>query len=281
MKKDNNNLSDNTAQAVTSKDVYIIKTDSTIDRKPDSIAVEQAVTVMIDKVGSFTILCSPSDLKALAVGFVFAEGMIDNADDILDITLKQDMPNVVGMQIHDPSRITVERNMIVASSCGMCGSRNIEKLLNDVPQVENSLQLSAKQLMKITEKMLSRQKIFHNTGGSHAACIFDAEGTIISFAEDIGRHNALDKAVGKCLLNGISMKSCGAALSGRVSLEMVSKAARAGLELIAAVSAPSSLAVESAQKWNITLCGFVRPERINVYTHRERIKDLDTEGNQT
>ena len=281
MKKDNNNLSDNTAQAVTSKDVYIIKTDSTIDRKPDSIAVEQVVTVMIDKVGSFTILCSPSDLKALAVGFVFAEGMIDSTDDILDITLKQDMPNVVGVQIHDPSRITIERNMIVASSCGMCGSRNIEKLLNDVPQVENSLKLSAKQLMKITENMLSRQKIFHNTGGSHAACIFDAEGRITSFAEDIGRHNALDKAVGKCLLNGISMKSSGAALSGRASLEMVSKAARAGLELIAAVSAPSSLAVETAQKWNITLCGFVRPERLNVYTHRERIKDSDTEGNQT
>ncbi len=281
MKKDNNNLSDNTAQAVTSKDIYIIKTDSTIDRKPDNIVVEQVVTVMVDKVGSFTILCSPSDLKALAVGFVFAEGMIDSADDILDITLKQDMPNVVGIEIHDPSRITIERNMIVASSCGMCGLRNIEKLLEEMTPSAGSFQMSPEKIMEITENMLSRQKIFHSTGGSHAACIFDADGTIISFAEDIGRHNALDKAIGKCLLEGISMKSCGAALSGRASLEMVSKAARAGLELIAAVSAPSSLAVEAAQKWNITLCGFVGSERINVYAHQERIKDPDTEGNQT
>jgi FdhD protein len=115
------------------------------------------------------------------------------------------------------------------------------------------------------------QHIFRMTGGAHAAGISDSSGKISAFAEDIGRHNALDKAIGKCLLGGLPMKSCAVALSGRVSLEMVTKSARAGIELIAAVSAPTSLAIEAAERWNITLCGFVRSDKLNVYTHSKRI----------
>jgi FdhD protein len=116
------------------------------------------------------------------------------------------------------------------------------------------------------------QTTFTLTGSSHAAALFDRDGTILSFAEDIGRHNALDKAIGKCLLARRDMRGYGVALSGRVSLEMVAKAARAGVELIVAVSGVSSYAITAAKQWNITLCGFVRNGKINVYTDPTRIR---------
>ncbi len=251
--------------------VVRIQADQPTVRVSDRVISEEAVTVMVDQVGSFTLLCTPSDLEALAVGFAFSEGLIDDAGDVIDIAQKPSLPHVIGLRIQDPSRISERRNMIVASACGMCGVRNIEKLLTDMPVCGNTLRLSSHVISEVVEKLQTRQDLFRMTGGSHAAGVFDAKGDIITFAEDLGRHNALDKAIGKCLLESRSPKGCGVALSGRVSLEMVTKAARAGMEIIAAVSAPSSVAVHSADTWNITLCGFVRSGRINVYTHEERI----------
>jgi FdhD protein len=147
-------------------------------------------------------------------------------------------------------------------------------MLSEMPACALSLKVSNDLLIEVTEHLRSMQQIFQMTGGSHAAGIFDSSGKIVAFAEDLGRHSALDKAIGKCLLDKLPMKGCAAVLSGRVSLEMVTKAARAGLELITAVSAPSSFAIEAADRWNITLCGFVRPGKINVYAHPERICNL-------
>ena len=162
--------------------------------------------------------------------------------------------------------------MIVASSCGLCGTRNIDKMLAEIQPCENTLVINRVLLIEVSERLKSMQQIFQVTGGTHAAGMFDSSGKIFSLAEDIGRHSAFDKAIGKCLLNRLSMKGFGVMLSGRVSLEMVTKAARAGIELIAAVSAPTSLAVEAAEKWNITLCGFLRPDKMNVYTNPKRIR---------
>lgn len=247
----------------------------TVEEVCDKVIAERALTIMVEKVGSFTIMCTPSDIEALAVGFVFAEGMIDDIDDVVAVSIKENVPDVVGITIHDPSRIAIARNLIIASSCGMCGLRNIEKLLSEMPKCANCLQVSSSILIEVCEKLRSAQQIFKITGSSHAAAIFTADGQIITFAEDIGRHNALDKAIGKCLLARKQMRGCGVALSGRVSLEMVTKAAKAGIELIAAVSAASSFAIEAAKQWNITLCGFVRPEKANVYSHFKRVKDCD------
>jgi len=124
-------------------------------------------------------------------------------------------------------------------------------------------------------QLRERQAVFSATGGCHAAGLFDSTGRMVAVAEDIGRHSAFDKAVGKLLLARELKAPLGAALSGRVSLEIVAKAARAGIELILAVSAPSSLAVTAAQQWQITLCGFVRPGRANVYAHPERLSGFD------
>jgi FdhD protein len=265
-------ISENERQAIRSVDVSRFLPNTAAKRLADKVVIEQPVTIMIDKVGSFTVMATPSDIEALAVGFIFSEGLIDFIDDIVEISAKPELPNVVGIRVHDPTRLQVRRNMIVASSCGLCGTRNIEKMLSEMPACENTLIIESGILIEVTGHMKSMQKIFQVTGGTHAAGIFDSSGKIFAFAEDLGRHCALDKAIGKCLLNRLSTKGCAVALSGRVSLEMVTKAARAGIELIAAVSAPTSLAIEAAERWNITLCGFVRSDKLNVYTIPERIK---------
>jgi FdhD protein len=240
----------------------------------DRVVSEQAVTVMVDKVGSFTIMCTPSDLEALAVGFVYSEGMIDGMEDVIEVLANEQTPKVIGIRVQDPSRVAVRRNLIVASSCGVCGARNVEKMFNEMPACKQTLEVHSSLLIRVSEDLRNSQEIFRATGGSHAAGIFEADGRIICLAEDIGRHTALDKAIGKGLLAGRSLRGCGLALSSRVSWEMVSKAARAGIEIVAGVSAPSSLAIEAAERWNITLCGFVRATRASVYAHPERITDL-------
>ena len=244
----------------------------------DRVVLEHTVTIMVQDVGNFTLMCTPTDVEALALGFAFAEGMIGSIDDVLSITIAKDDPNVVALEVEDPSHITTRRNMIVATSCGMCGQRTLEALLAGTTPCEQTVSITRENLLAVTEHLLDMQHLFRATGGSHAAGVFDAEANVIAFGEDIGRHTALDKAIGKCLQTGRSPVGCVAALSGRASFEMVAKAARAGIEIIAAVSAPSSFAVEAAEKWNITLCGFVRPPRANIYTHPERIIDLADAG---
>ncbi len=272
--KQNSEIPDSLKQAVSSAEIFHILSEVLTEKAADHVVIEQAVTIMIDKVGSFTIMATPLDIEALAVGFVYSEGMIDSIDDVIAVSTKPRLPNVVGIQVHDPAQIAIRRNMIVTSSCGMCGTRNIDKMLSEMPVCDQSLEVSSGLLIEVTEHLRSMQQIFQMTGGSHAAGIFDSSGKIVAFAEDLGRHSALDKAIGKCLLDRQSTKGYAVVLSGRVSLEMVTKAARAGIELIAAVSAPSSFAIKAADRWNITLCGFVRQGKINVYTHPERVSNL-------
>lgn len=263
-------------QAFRSVEICRILTGQQSKTTTDSVVVEQAVTVMVDKVGSFTIMATPSDIEALAVGFIYSEGIIRGIKDCLAVSRSEKMPLVVGIEVQNPTQIA-KRNLIVASSCGMCGVRNIEKMLSEISPCDNTLSISADRLTDMAETMRSMQKLFQATGGAHAAAVFDAKETILAFAEDIGRHSAFDKAIGKCLMAELATNGSGVVLSGRVSLEMVFKAARAGIELIAAVSAPSSFAIEAAQLWNITVCGFVRTGRMNIYTHPERITDVQEE----
>jgi FdhD protein len=265
MQKENQHASDDV-------NVYRIYSSGSAEHTRDKVIIEQPITIMIDRVGSFTLMCTPSDIEALAIGFLFSEGMITHIDDVIETYTKPELPNVIGIEVQDPTRIGIGRNLIVASSCGMCGVRNIEKMIQTIRPCDQTFKIGDRQLIEIMQKLRSLQNVFDLTGGSHGAAIFDDSAEIISFSEDIGRHNALDKAIGKCLLSGLSTQGCcGVALSGRVSLEIVTKAAKAGIELIAAVSAVSSYAVSASEKWNMTLCGFVRPDKINVYSKPERI----------
>ncbi|HUS57143.1 MAG TPA: formate dehydrogenase accessory sulfurtransferase FdhD [Planctomycetota bacterium] len=235
----------------------------------DQVVTEQIVTIVVEYIENFTLLCTPVDVEALAVGFLYAEGMIDSADAIESIDAASS--GSVDVHLKDPPQAVKQRNMVLSSSCGLCGTRNLKRVLYGTAPCRRTFDMTPEALFAAVGNLPSLQRVFKATGGAHAAAIFTGQGQVVAFGEDIGRHCALDKAIGKALLSGRPTSGCGVALSGRVSFEMVSKAARAGIELIAAVSAPSSLAVEAATRWNITLCGFVRRGTANIYAHPERI----------
>lgn len=242
----------------------------------DWAVAEDAVTIAVEGGADFRLMCTPHDLLALGVGFAFCEGIIAGMEELLSAVHCEDDPRVVRLHVRHPERAGLsERNLPVVSSCGMCGARaEPHELLDDLPRVTGTLKLPAALLLTMTRQMRARQVVFSATGGAHAAAIFTADGDLVAFAEDIGRHSALDKALGHCLLARRPTAGLGAVLSGRISFELVAKAARAGLEIVAGVSAPSSLAVHAAEHWDITLCGFVRDDRLTAYTHPRRITEL-------
>ncbi len=237
---------------------------------PGRVAVEELITVKIEGVGNFTLLCTPNDVEALALGFAFSEGLIASVDDVHDCTYEPDQ-RCVALRVDPPAQAATGRNLIVTSSCGLCGSRSIDRFLSGKMVCGDTLRIPLKLLHAAALDMHGRQRFFARTGGTHAVGIFKADGQILAIGEDIGRHNAFDKATGKCLLRGVPTAGRAAVLSGRVSVELVAKAARAGLELVAAISAPSSLAIELAERCRITLCGFVREDRATAYAHPHRI----------
>lgn len=248
--------------------------DGSAARDPCEVVVEQLLTIAVEGVGNFAVMCTPCDVEPLAIGFVFSEGLISSIDDVADCSYRPDQ-RTVGLRLEGPGQGGAVRNLVVTSSGGLCGSRNVDGLLTDDVACADTLRVSPATLRVVAQEMRGRQQLFSRTGGTHAAGIFDAAGTLLAVGEDIGRHNALDKAVGKRLLRRRALAGCGAMLSGRVSLELVAKALRAGLEIMVAVSAPSSLAIDVAERCNITLCGFVRGERATVYTHPRRIAGLE------
>lgn len=239
------------------------------------VATESVLTVQVADLGTYTLMCSPRDQTPLAVGFAFSEGLISCIGDIAACCTCPDDPSVVRIQLTEPHRArSAERTLVVTSSCGICGGKTqIEAFMEHPPQVEESLRVDPEFLESIHGKMWEKQKVHRLTSSTHAAALFNREGDIVSFAEDVGRHNALDKVIGKCLLEKIEMNGLGAAISSRMSFELVTKAARAGLEIIAAVSAPTSLAVEAARKSGVTLFQFRRKGCWSVYSHPERISE--------
>jgi FdhD protein len=239
------------------------------------IAIEGPVTIEVEDFGTYTVFCTPDDKRAMAVGFLFSEGVIDTVGDIVLLNECIDDPNVIRIKLSEtaPKGEGHGRNLLIVSSCGACGSESIEEKLAGLAVVGNTLKIKSDVLHTAGKALSERQVLFRQTGGTHAIGIFTETGEMISFAEDIGRHNALDKAIGKLLLIGRKTEGLGAVLSGRVSLEMVSKSARAGIEVISAVSAPTSLGLEAATRCNITLCAFVRADRATVFANPERILD--------
>ena len=234
---------------------------------------EAPVRIDVEGVETYTILCTPSDRLAMALGFLYSEGVVDSMDEVQVLKHCDDDPGTIRVRLTgDVPRIDDRgRNLLIVSSCGACGSEDLEKRIDALPPVGDTLKIENSDLSAVNEALRQRQSLFDACGGTHAAALFDAEGAIVAMAEDTGRHNALDKAVGKCLLAGVRTAGLGAALSGRVSMEMVAKCVRAGIELISAVSAPTSLAVEVADKCNVTLCAFVRESRATVFTHPRRV----------
>lgn len=259
---------------------------------------EDALTIDVADVGTYTLMWTPTEdvaqaagfvagegvlgevelpeRLALAVGFAFTEGIIAGLQDIASMEVCPERADIVRMRLVAPEQVKVRRsNVMMTSSCGVCGGRDmVEGGLVDLPRVGDTLRMSVTEFAPLMEAMRQRQAVFSITGGAHAAMVFSADRQILAVAEDLGRHNALDKAIGKCLLQQKTLAGCGVVLSSRLSFEMIAKSARAGFELVAAVSAPSSLAIAMAERLGLTLCGFVRGECATVYTHPARIREL-------
>lgn len=260
------------------------------------VVVEDALTLEVEGVGNYTLMYTPTvssstaqgftledgllgegeqpEGLSLAMGFALSEGLIETLADIKSLSVCPDNPKVVQVQLQHPENVTTNRkNVVINSSCGICGPREIlEDNALQLPRVGEGLLLERGRFQQLMQHMRDGQLIFQETGGSHAAAIFDEKGEIIAVAEDLGRHNALDKAIGMVLMERGSVAGCGVVLSSRLSLEMVLKAVRTGLEIMLAVSAPTSLAIEVADRFGVTLCGFVRDTRATVYTHPQRIQ---------
>jgi FdhD protein len=249
----------------------------------DQVAVEEPMEVRVNGASFAVIMRTPGADRDLAAGFLLAEDVIRGADEIGTIEYCQDVTDegrdntinvtVTGDAIERLSaRLGERRQVMMTASCGLCGRRTIESLQARVTSVAGDWTIGADVIAALPERLRSSQAVFASTGGLHAAGLFDRAGVLQLSAEDVGRHNAVDKIVGRTLLAGQHPLDTSILLvSGRTSFELVQKALLAGVPLIAAVSAPSSLAIDLAQQANITLCGFVRTPRFNIYSHPHRI----------
>jgi FdhD protein len=236
---------------------------------------EAPVTIDVADLGTYTLLCTPDERRALALGFLLSEGVIESLDEVAVLKPCADDENLIRVRLAGKSPVIDDesRHLLITSSCGACGSESLDSRLAALPAAPDTLRVDGHLLRSVSNALREHQKMFKVCGGTHAAGIFTDDGKIVCAAEDAGRHNALDKAIGKCLLAGIPTAGRGATLSGRVSMEMVGKCARAGIELVTAISAPTTLAIDVAERCKITLCAFVREDRATVFTHPARVID--------
>ncbi len=219
----------------------------------------------------------------LAAGFLFNEGVLASLEDLHGITYcvdgevaEEQRYNIVHADLRAdvlPPLDALERHFTMTSACGVCGKANIEALqARGLVPVRSALRVDARTLAALPDRLVTAQRVFASTGGLHAAALFDARGELVTLREDVGRHNALDKLIGWALMNGkLPLDEHIVLVSGRASYELLQKAISAGIAVVAAVSAPSSLAVDLAREFGVTLAGFVRAGRFNVYAGPERI----------
>lgn len=250
----------------------------------DLLAVEEPLEIRIgDKTISLTMRTPGHDFE-LAAGFLFTEGILQSAAQIHRMRRSESngnprqSGNSVTVELQPGVQVDFERlqrNFYTTSSCGVCGKASIAALHaqgcpvlpKKCPVVDSSV------IHRLPEALRREQAVFERTGGLHAAALFDSQGNLVLLREDVGRHNALDKLIGAELLNKrIPLHDRVLLVSGRASFELIQKALMAGIPILAAVGAPSSLAVETAQRFNMTLLGFVRDQRFNIYSGASRIQ---------
>jgi FdhD protein len=267
--------------------VHVVRASGT-GRVPreDAVAIEEPLEVRLHDKSFAVIMRTPGLDKELAAGFLLSEGVVSGADDLGAVEHCRHphhpkVHNIVNVFLRAAARETVDarlaerRNVIANSSCGLCGRVTIESLECRLKALDTTWTLDGAIAGALPARLRSEQVVFEETGGLHAAGLFDAAGHAIAIAEDVGRHNAVDKVVGRMLLEErLPLRETALAVSGRASFEIVQKAWIAGLEVICAVSAPSSLAIELAESAGITLLGFVREGGFNIYSHPGRISGV-------
>lgn len=226
---------------------------------------------------------TPGDDEHLSLGFLFTEGIVHSANQVLsakycsNVNIEDGGNNVMRVELvpevkYNPAHY--KRNFYTTSSCGVCGKASIEQVQVNCTPVQTDLRISKQLIAKLPDILLQGQDIFKHTGGVHACGLIDPMGNLPIHKEDVGRHNALDKLIGAMLLNNqLPLSEYVLMLSGRISFELVQKSVRAGVPIIAAVGAPTSLAVELANEFGVTLIGFLKESGFNIYTSKNRIID--------
>jgi len=253
-----------------------------VEERPDQLATEEPLEIRLIQEGRRRTVAitmrTPGSDPELALGFLFAEGVIGNRDEVRRADLST--PNVVEVELADglaePELAGLERHFFATSACGVCGKAGLESLeLRITEPLPPGPEVSPAVLALLPERLREAQGLFATTGGLHAAALFDLQGNLLAVREDVGRHNALDKLVGWALGESLLPLSGHLVLvSGRSSYEILQKCLVAGVPIVAAVSAPSSLAVELAERFNLTLIGFLRGDRFNIYSGAGRVAGI-------
>ncbi|MFE1925280.1 formate dehydrogenase accessory sulfurtransferase FdhD [Streptomyces asoensis] len=271
---------------VTERRKVIRIRDGAVSSRPDTLVAEEPLEIRLDGKPLAITMRTPGDDFALAAGFLVSEGVLACASDLLNIVYCAgatgdggantynvvDVRTAPGVKIPD---ITLERNVYTTSSCGLCGKASLDAVrtttrwpIADTPP----LRMAPALLTSLPDRLREAQRVFDRTGGLHAAALFSEEGELLDAREDVGRHNAVDKLVGRALQNGdLPLSRTILMVSGRASFELAQKAVMAGIPVLAAVSAPSSLAVDLAAETGLTLVGFLRGSSMNVYAGEDRI----------
>jgi FdhD protein len=257
---------------------------ATVER-PDVLAAEEPMEIRVEGAGQVAVpvavtMRTPGSDFELAAGFLYTEGLISSRDELRRVSYCEDLApeeqqyNVVTVELARPFDATaLQRNFYASSSCGICGKATLDDVEVRCEPIAQGPEVEGDAVTAMPETLRKAQRVFEQTGGLHAAGLFSPDGKLLALREDVGRHNAVDKIVGPALLAGdLPLSERVLQVSGRIGFEIVQKAARAGIPVITAVGAPSSLAVDAAERLGMTLVGFVREQRFNVYTHPDRIR---------
>ena len=267
----------------------VVTVDGTqVRRRSDTLATEEPLELRLLAGGgrqnvAVTMRTPGADFE-LAAGFLYGEGIVKNRDEILRIsycTEAEQQYNTVNVTLRGamPEVGRLERHFTTTSACGVCGKASLESLeLQACPLPDSAFSVSPAVITSLPDKLRAAQGLFDATGGLHAAALFSKTGELLALREDVGRHNALDKLVGWALLEGLlPLSDHIVLLSGRASFELLQKSLMAGVPLVCAVSAPSSLAVSVARAFNVTLLGFLRGQRFNIYSGETRVELIGAE----
>jgi FdhD protein len=254
---------------------------------PDAVVTEEPLQLMLDGKPLSVVMRTPGQDIELCMGLMFSEGILRTLEEVRLIRISAEAgeeeaglrveaelveSNQVDVHLTGAPRRKPERSMLSSSACGVCGTVLIEDLRRDLATLQDGPEVDPSLLPGLVDQLREGQGVFERTGGLHAAGLFNSEGLLLYLREDIGRHNAVDKVVGRALLDGaLPATTSVLVVSGRAGYEIVQKSISAGIPMLAAVGAPSSLAVALAQEFNQTLVGFLRGDRFNVYSRPERL----------
>lgn len=258
------------------REVEITKLDvttKTAKRMSDYIAEERPLHLFVNNSYWATILCSPLNLKELSIGHLLSEGILKSVNEIEEVNLKETEESCYvklkpEVKVEDRIKLSRLHARVVTSACGSGSPYQYNRKPN---RVMSELAVKADVLFNAVNQLNFKAELFRKTGGVHAAAIYRIDGTIVALMEDVGRHNAVDKAIGLAALNKVDFDECFLALSGRLSGDVVFKAAQVRLPIVASLAAALSSGIDMAVQANLTLAGFVRGKRMNIYTFPERI----------